>query len=252
MKPPSLLARLWREYVSRYAGEVAVLVPVLALVAFTGVSYAGILKFATDAITAGAWPQIVFWVMIAVALAAARAFAMWAQAVLSQGLSLKVLRDLQGAMFGKLLISDYARHAREEPGKLVSRFTNDINVVSEALVRGGQTAVRDTLTLIGAIGWMLWLDWVLTLVVLAVFALAAAPMQAIAASARKRTLAAQQQIGALSAVLFESFDKHGLCARRLHCLRGGLRLHLAARVVDDDRLGAAGRRAHGDGRAQPG
>ncbi|MEZ5973073.1 MAG: ABC transporter ATP-binding protein [Hyphomonadaceae bacterium] len=199
------LARLWREYVSRYMGDVAVLAPVLALVAFTGVSYAGIVKFATDAINAGAWSQIVFWVGAAVALAAARAFAMWAQAVLSQGLALKVLRDLQAAMFGKLLISDFARHSREEPGKLVSRFTNDINVVSEALVRGGQTAVRDTLTLIGAIGWMLWLDWVLTLVVLAVFALAAGPMQAIASSARKRTHAAQQQIGALSAVLFESF-----------------------------------------------
>lgn len=199
------LARLWREYVSRYKGDVAVLAPVLALVAFTGVSYAGIIKFATDAINAGAWAQIVFWVAAAIALAALRAFAMWAQALLSQGLSLKVLRDLQTAMFGKLLISDYARHAREEPGKLVSRFTNDINVVSEALVRGGQTAVRDTLTLVGAIGWMLWLDWVLTLVVLAVFALAAAPMQAIAASARKRTHAAQQQVGALSAVLFESF-----------------------------------------------
>jgi subfamily B ATP-binding cassette protein MsbA len=87
----------------------------------------------------------------------------------------------------------------------VSRFTNDINVVSEALVRGGQTAVRDTLTLVGAIGWMFYLDWVLTLVVLVVFGLAAWPMQLIAASARKRTHAAQQQISALSAVLFESF-----------------------------------------------
>ena len=199
------LKRLWRDYVSRYKGDVAVLVPVLALVAFTGVSYAGIVKFATDAISAGAWSQIVLWVAVAVALAAVRAFAMWSQAILSQGLALKVLRDVQTAMFEKLLIADYVRHSREGPGRLVSRFTNDINIVSEALVRGGQTAVRDTLTLVGAIGWMLWLDWTLTLVVLGVFALAAGPMQAIAKSARKGTHAAQRQIGALSAVLFESF-----------------------------------------------
>ena len=203
--PRGLLRRLWRQYVAHYTADIAALAPVLAAVALVGVSYAGILKFATDAISAGAWPQIMFWVAVAVGLAAARALAMWAQAVLSQGLALKVLRDLQGAMFAKLLGADYARYAREEPGKLVSRFTNDVNVVSEALVRGGQTAVRDTLTLVGALGWMLWLDWVLTLVVMAVFALAAWPMQAIAAGARKRTHAAQHQIGALSAILLESF-----------------------------------------------
>jgi subfamily B ATP-binding cassette protein MsbA len=204
-KQPSLFARLWREYVARYKSEIGLLVPVLVLVAATGVSYAGIVKWATDAINALNWPALVLSVAAAVVLAAARAFSMWAQSVLSQDIALKVLRDLQGAMFGKLLVSDFARFSREEPGKLVSRFTNDINVVSEALVRGGQTAIRDTLTLIGAIGWMFYLDWVLTLVVLGVFAVAAGPMQAIARSARKRTHAAQQQISTLSSVLFESF-----------------------------------------------
>jgi len=205
MANQSLFGRLWREHVARYKTEIALLVPVLALVAITGVSYAGIVKFATDAIAAANWTSILFWVGVALALAAARALSMWAQAIVSQDIALKVLRDLQGAMFAKLLGADFARFSREAPGQLVSRFTNDINVVSEALVRGGQTAVRDTLTLIGAIGWMFYLDWVLTLVVLGVFGLAAWPMQIIAVSARQRTHAAQQQISALSAVLFESF-----------------------------------------------
>lgn len=204
-KETGLIRRLWRDFVSRYKLDVAALAPVLALVAAAGVSYAAILKFATDAINAGDWSAIVLWTVVAVAATAVRAVAMWGQAVMSQGLALKVLRDLQSAMFGKLLHSDFARFAREEPGKLVSRFTNDINIVSEALVRGGQTAVRDTLTLVGALGAMLWLDWVLTLVVIGVFALAAGPMQLIAKAARARTEEAQRQIGALSALLFESF-----------------------------------------------
>ncbi|HVV33338.1 MAG TPA: ABC transporter ATP-binding protein [Vitreimonas sp.] len=201
----SLFARLWRDYVARYKSEIAVLVPVLVLVAASGVSYAGIVDWATNAINTVNWPNLEMAVAAAIGLAALRAFSMWAQSVLSQDIALKVLRDLQGAMFGKLLGADFARFSREEPGRLVSRFTNDINVVSEALVRGGQTAVRDTLTLIGAIGYMFYFDWVLTLVVLGVFAFAAGPMQAIAKSARQRTHAAQQQISALSAVLFESF-----------------------------------------------
>src|SRR5262249_160204 len=118
---------------------------------------------------------------------------------------LKVLRDLQNVMFGKLMRVDFARFSREPPGTLISRFTNDINVVSEGLVRGGQTAVRDTLTLAGAVVGMFLADWPLTLVILAVFALAALPMQQIAKSARKRTHAAQLQVSALTGLLAETF-----------------------------------------------
>ena len=42
---PPVLGRLWRDYVSRYMGDVAALAPVLAIVAASGVSYGYILKF---------------------------------------------------------------------------------------------------------------------------------------------------------------------------------------------------------------
>jgi len=200
-----LLGRLWREYVSRYWGECIALVPTLALVALAGVSYAFILKFATDGISAHNWSVIVLGPVAALVATALRAAAMWLQAVQSQGLALKVIRDLQRRMFSKLMVADFARFAREAPGNLVSRFTNDINVVTEALVRGGQATVRDTLTLVGAIGSMFYFDWALTLFILAIFALSAWPMGAIARRARKQTDAAQVQLGSLTALLSESF-----------------------------------------------
>jgi len=206
MKSGGLLKRLWRDYVSRYTGDLWLLAPALALVAAAGVSYAFILKYTTDGITAGDASVIVLAPLAVLATVLVRAAAMWAQAVQSQALALKVLRDLQGAMFGKLMDVDFARHAREEPGKLVSRFTNDITVVSEALVRGAQASIRDTLTLVGAIAAMLWFDWVLTLVVAGVFALAGRPLSLIAKRAQRQTEAAQVQIGALTALLTESFS----------------------------------------------
>jgi subfamily B ATP-binding cassette protein MsbA len=205
MSTGRLFARLWREHVSHYKGEIALLVPVLAAVALAAVSYAGVLKFATDAINAGDLNGVYFWAVIAVVATAVRALAMWLQAVMSQGIALEVLRDLQGAMFAKLMRVDFARFGREAPGRLISRFTNDINVISEGLVRGGQTAIRDSLTLIGAVGSMFYFDWVLTLVVLGIFALAAWPMQRIAESARRRTRAAQLQVSTLTGLLAETF-----------------------------------------------
>jgi subfamily B ATP-binding cassette protein MsbA len=205
MKQPSLFGRLWRDFVSRYLGEIAVLTPALAIVAAAGVSYAIILKFTVDSLNANELNVIVWAPAAILAATGVRAIALWVQAVVSQSIALKVLRDLQGAMFAKLMDVDFARHAREEPGRLVSRFTNDINIVSEALVRGGQSMIRDTLTLLGAIGSMLWLDWVLTLVVFGAFALAAGPLQGLSKRAVRQTHAAQEQMGSLSALLLESF-----------------------------------------------
>ena len=206
MKVGVLLGRLWRDFVSRYARDIALLLPVLAAVAAAGVSYAIILKFTTDGIIARNAAVVVWAPPAIMAATGLRAIALWAQAVLSQSVALKVLRDIQQAMFSKLMDVDFARHAREEPGRLVSRFTNDINVVSEALVRGGQSIIRDTLTLIGAIASMLWFDWVLTLVVAGAFAIAGRPLQQIAKRAMRQTHAAQEQIGALSALLMETFS----------------------------------------------
>ena len=205
MKPRALIGRLWRDFVARYALDLVALAPVLAIVAASGVSYALILKYATDNIQAANLNAIALVPAAVIAATAIRALAIWGQAVLSQGLALKVLRDLQGAMFAKLMRVDFVRFGHEEGGRLVSRFTNDINVVGDGLVRGAQTAVRDTLTLAGAIASMLWLDAILTLVVLGVFAIAGGPLGAIAKRARRATEAAQIQVGALTSLLTESF-----------------------------------------------
>jgi subfamily B ATP-binding cassette protein MsbA len=204
-KSSGLLGRLWRDFVSRYTLDLAILAPVLAVVAGAGVSYTLILKYATDAIQANNIAAISLVPVAVIIATTVRAAAIWAQAILNQGLALKVLRDLQTAMFAKLMSVDFVRFTREDTPRLISRFTNDVNIVGEALVRGVQTAVRDTLTLIGAIASMLWLDPILALVVLVVFAIAGGPLASIAKRARRTTDAAQVQIGALTALLAEIF-----------------------------------------------
>jgi subfamily B ATP-binding cassette protein MsbA len=247
MSPSALIARLWREHVARYSADITALVPVLALVAATGASYAWIMKQAIDAISREDMNAIALTPLLVIGATVLRAIAMFAQAVLSQGLALKVLRDLQGAMFGKLLLSDFARHSKEEPGRLVSRFTNDINVVSEGLVRGGQALIRDALTLLGAVGLMLWFDWVLTALVAVVFALAGPPLQAIAKRARARTEAAQIQLGALSALLTESFG----AARTVKTYGLEARESGRARAAFEERRKIAMRLAQNRARSEP-
>ncbi len=161
MTASAILARLWRQYIWRYKADLLAMAPVLVLVAGTAASYAWILKFSTDTIATGNLSAIALVPIVVIGIVAVRAAGMWAQAIMTQGLSLKILRDLQIAMFAKLMSVDFARFQREDVGRLVSRFTNDITIVGYALVRAAQTSLRDSLTLIGSIAMMFYLDCVL-------------------------------------------------------------------------------------------
>ncbi len=202
----SLLARLWRDHLHRYRGDLLALAPLLAAVAAIGVGYAFIMSETVKLLQRGD-TSVIAWAPLAILVATfARAGAIWGQAVLSQGLGHKVLRDLQGQMFSKLVRADFARSARENSGQMISRLTNDINVIAEGLIRSVQVVMRDALTLIGALASMLWFDWVVALLVFALFAIAGPPLAAIARRARVQTESAQLMMGRLTALLSESFS----------------------------------------------
>lgn len=201
-----LLSRFTREFVRPHAARFALLVPLVVLAALTSGGYVLVVKFAGDQIQRGD-PTLIYqvpaWV---VSLTALRALALYGQAIATSDLVLRCLRDLQSAMFAALLRADYARVRREPGGALVSRFTNDLQVLSDGLIRSFGQLGRDFLTLVAAIGAMLIVDWLLAVLVLGVFAIAAKPLQRIAKRAREDSRAAQMQMGDLASTLTESFQ----------------------------------------------
>jgi subfamily B ATP-binding cassette protein MsbA len=202
----SLTARLWNDHLKRYVGDLLALAPVLAAVGALAVSYTWITSETIKRLEAGDRDVIVWAPIAIIAATVARAVAIWLQAVLSQGLGHKVLRDLQGAMFSKLVHADFARSARESSGQMISRLTNDINVIAEGLIRSIQVVMRDALTLVGALASMIYYDWVVSLLVIAIFVIAGPPLASIARRARRQTESAQLLMGRLTALLSESFS----------------------------------------------
>jgi subfamily B ATP-binding cassette protein MsbA len=173
-------------------------------VALTATAYGVIMQRTTDALTQGRLDAVTLAPLAIIAATFIRAAAIFGAAVVSQGLGLKVLRDIQGRMFHALTAADFARMQREDSGRFISRFTNDINVIAEGLVRGAQAMLRDALTVVGAIASMLYFDWMIALMVIGLFLLAAGPLAGIAKRARRQTEAAQSQLGGLTALLAES------------------------------------------------
>lgn len=201
-----LLMRLWRDHLRRYLGEILALAPVLGAVGALAISYTWITSETIKRMQSGDHSVIVWAPAAIMAATVLRGGAIWLQAVLSQGLGLKVLRDLQDSMFSKLVRADFARSQRETSGQMISRLTNDINVIAEGLIRSIQVVMRDAVTLIGALISMFAYDWVVSLLVISIFVVAGPPLSAIARRARRQTESAQVLMGRLTALLSESFS----------------------------------------------
>ncbi len=135
-----------------------------------------------------------------------RSLSLYYQGLATNRLALSVMRDLQTAMYARLIKADFARLQGEAVGTLISRFTNDITMLRESLVRAANNLMRDSFTVIASVAVMIYLDWVLALMVLVIFPLAGQPVLKIGKAIRKRSTAMQTQMGDVTSFLEESFS----------------------------------------------
>ncbi|WP_203293311.1 ABC transporter ATP-binding protein [Maricaulis parjimensis] len=198
--------RLWRDGLSRHRGLVGLAVLLSAVTAGAAASYVGVVGHVFDTLEAGV--EGLDWIgpLAIVGLALLRSASLYLQTVQTNRLALTVMQDLQNAMFAKLVRSDFTRLQNEPVGSLVSRFTNDITLLRETLIRLTNNLLRDILQVIATIGWMLWLDWMLTLLILVVYPVAAWPVIRIGQRLRKTSNKAQSQMGEVTSQLEESFS----------------------------------------------
>lgn len=141
-----------------------------------------------------------------VPLVIVRSGTLYLQTLATNRLALSVMRDLQTAMFARLMDADFARLQGEAAGSLVSRFTNDINTLRESLVRAANNLTRDTLQVIAGVAVMIWLDWVLALMLLLILPIAGAPVLHIGRIIRQRSLSVMNQMGNVTSFLEETLS----------------------------------------------
>jgi subfamily B ATP-binding cassette protein MsbA len=197
---------LWRDFMP---GRFALFfwgVALSLITAAAGSSYAGAVHLASQMIET-ADPRVL-WAAPALigALGIIRAASLYGQTIATNQLALSIMRDLQSAMYARLVSADFARLQGEATGSLISRFTNDITMLRESLVRAANNLTRDLFMVILGIAWMFWIDWMLALYVLVVLPLVGQPVLRIGKAIRKRADAVQSQAGDVTSFLDESLS----------------------------------------------
>ncbi|MEK9953029.1 MAG: lipid A export permease/ATP-binding protein MsbA [Curvibacter sp.] len=103
-----------------------------------------------------------------VALFLVRSVFVYLTGYLMMWISSRVVTDLRRAMFAKLITLPTQHFDHHSPGQLISRVVYDVSHVSEAATSALVTMVRESLTAIALLCYLLYLDWKLTLVTLTV------------------------------------------------------------------------------------
>lgn len=128
----------------------------------------------------------------------------YAQRILANAVALNAVGDLQKQMFSAMQRADYASFARDPVGNLISKFTNDVTVLSGALVRALSNIVKDVLTIVFVLAMMLYNNWQLTLLIGVIYPLAFWPIIVISKRLRGDARDVQEHIGTITSQLKES------------------------------------------------
>ncbi len=200
----TLLARLWREQVTRYKARLALVLVFSAAMAGATALYPVVLQQAGIMFTHR--DERIAWLipLAIVVVTMLKAFTQYFQNVLSQLLVLLVIRDLQERMFAHLTRTDLARVEREAPAQLATRFTTDATAIGGALARC-VSAVADIVTVIGLVASMIYMDPLLSLISAVLYPVAGVPIQRIGKRVRRASGGMQEKMGETAALLNESF-----------------------------------------------
>lgn len=163
----SLFLWIWRRYLRKYAGLMAVAMVFMALEGsmFGLLSY--MMKPMFDDVFVGGNPDALKWVGLAVfAIFMTRALASVIQKVLLTRVSQMSIGDIRQDLLEHLMRLDPGFHQRHGPGYLIQRVEGDVAAISKVwstLITG---AGRDVVALFSLFGVALSIDWRWTLVAL--------------------------------------------------------------------------------------
>nr|WP_253902809.1 ABC transporter ATP-binding protein [Corallococcus exiguus] len=144
--------------------------------------------------------------LLVVAVALVKATAQFLQGGLMQRLGQRVMADLRGFLYGRLLAQPPAFFEQRHSGELVSRFTSDVPLVEFSVTQALSSYVRDGLQICALLATCFLIDAKLFLFTFVVVPVTVVPVSRFARSLKKVATRSQANLGALSAITAEQLQ----------------------------------------------
>jgi len=118
----------------------------------------------------------------------------------------RIVTDVQQEMYQHLLQCDLAFFHANASGQLISRLTNDVGVMRQAVGECMTSSLKGGLTLVFLVGVMFYQNWHLAIGAFAVFPISAYFVMRVGKRMRKISASTQAEIGNYSSLLSQTFQ----------------------------------------------
>lgn len=202
-----LVRRLYNEHIKRYTKHLAFAICCMIVAAAATAANAWLMQPALDYIFIEKNRDMLMLIPAAVmAVAMVNAVASYGQTLLMRFIGQRIVADLQIQLFGHLMKSDLAFFHDQSAGRLISRFTNDIQLMRAATSNVLTTIAKELLTMLFLLGVMFYQSVELSLLSLAVFPIAFFPVIKLGKRMRKVADRTQNDLGDFTSQLDEVFQ----------------------------------------------
>lgn len=204
----AIYLRLMR-YVKPYWGVFAIASIGMILDALTQAGFAYLLQPMIDGTFIDKDPTIIRWmplvlVVLFVVRGAASFFGNYGMALVGR----RVVRDLREVLFGHYLKLPVRFYDRSNSGQHISRLTYNTEQVALASTTALTVVIRDTLTIIALVSYLIWLSGVLTVTIAVVAPVIAVVVWFVSKRFRKIGRRIQDSMGDVTHVAEEVVDGH--------------------------------------------
>ena len=204
LKNLELIKKINKDFLINQKSDIFICLILLLIVSLTTAIYPFLIQKVFDNFTENKYSWFFLPIIIAL-VASIRGIAMFFQIKQVSKVTLKVSIDIQKKLSNHLLFSDLDVIKKISSGNHISRIMNDVNLIRDSVERSLNNLIRDLITIIFLIVYLIWLDWVLAVVVLSIYPLALKPIISIGKKQRFYALSLQEKMESLTSFLSEIF-----------------------------------------------
>jgi ATP-binding cassette, subfamily B, bacterial MsbA len=149
-----------------------------------------------------------FWAGLIVVAYLAKGFGSYFSTYLMTDVGQRVVRDIRDRLFRHILDQSAAFFGQRTTGQLMSRITNDVNQVQQAVSETIGDLIREGLSAVGYAGAMFYFEWRLALVSMVGAPIVVYPLVRLGQRVRRSTRRSQEHLEHLSHITAEAFTGH--------------------------------------------
>jgi len=120
----------------------------------------------------------------------------------------KIVKKIRDDLYGHILLQSAGYFDRATTGDLMSRLTNDVDRIQQAVGTAMSDLVEEAFVLVGLLATLFFIDWKLALVSFVVAPLAAAPLAAFSRHLKKRGRQSQAKMSDIYNLIYETVTGH--------------------------------------------